>query len=167
VAGLVEDKNTSIRRLRQLFFGKRTEKTKTLVENGAAKSAPPPEAIPSTPRRDAGLSEGGPDQGQAEQTERARPVAKGHGRNGADAYRGAERSDVPHPSLKAGAGCPTCGEGIVYAKAPGVLVRISGQPPLTAKIYELQSVATCAARCSRPSRRPRRASASTMPRPAA
>ena len=140
VAGLVEDKNTSLRRLRQLFFGKRTEKTKAIVENGALKSATPPEATPTTPCRDAGLSEGGPDQGQAEEVERSRPVAKGHGRNGADAYRGAERSDVPHPSLQAGAACPTCGEGIVYEKAPGVLVRIIGQPPLTARIYELQKL---------------------------
>src|SRR5215831_19831960 len=31
VAGLVEDKNTSIRRLRQLFFGARTEKTAAVV----------------------------------------------------------------------------------------------------------------------------------------
>src|SRR5690242_12656974 len=31
VAGLVEDKNTSIRRLRQLFFGARTEKTDAVV----------------------------------------------------------------------------------------------------------------------------------------
>src|SRR5262249_17457321 len=119
---------------------KRTEKTKSLVENGVLKSATPPEATPTTPRRDAGLSEGGPEQGPAEQAERARPVAKGHGRNGADAYRGAERSDVPHPSLKAGAACPACGEGIVYARAPGVRVGIGGQPPLTAKIYALQKL---------------------------
>src|SRR5271156_1915258 len=31
VTDLVEDKNTSIRRLRQLFFGARTEKTDTVV----------------------------------------------------------------------------------------------------------------------------------------
>src|SRR5262245_43743785 len=31
VADLVEDKNTSIRRLRDLFFGKRTEKTEAVV----------------------------------------------------------------------------------------------------------------------------------------
>jgi hypothetical protein len=133
VAGLVEDKNTSIRRLRQLFFGKRTEKTKTIVENGASESATPP-------RTDAGLSDGEPDRGQAEPADRARPVSKGHGRHGADAYRGAEQSAVPHPSLAAGGFCPGCGEGIVYEKAPGVLVRIIGQPPLTARIYELQKL---------------------------
>ena len=139
VAGLVEDKDTSIRRLRQLFFGKRTEKTKAIVENGAEDSAASPEATPSTttPRSDAGWADGQEDHGQAD---RSRSGAKGHGRHGADAYRGAERSDVRHPSLKAGCACPTCGEGIVYQKAPGVLVRIIGQPPLTAKIYELQKL---------------------------
>jgi hypothetical protein len=133
VAGLVEDKNTSIRRLRQLFFGKRTEKTKAIVENGVEEPATPP-------RNDAGLSDGEPDQGQAEQANRARPVAKGHGRHGVDAYRGAERSAVPHSSLAAGGFCPSCGEGIVYEKAPGVVVRIIGQPPLTARIYALQKL---------------------------
>src|SRR5271156_1941275 len=46
VAGLVEDKNTSIRRLRQLFFGKRTEKTKNVVRSGDGSAATPPEAAP-------------------------------------------------------------------------------------------------------------------------
>jgi hypothetical protein len=68
------------------------------------------------------------------------PVAQGHGRHGADAYRGAERIAVPHSSLKAGDACPACGAGIVYAKAPGVLVRITGQPPLSATIYQLQKL---------------------------
>src|SRR5262245_47375254 len=35
VSDLVEDKNTTIRRLRELFFGKRTEKTKAVVERHA------------------------------------------------------------------------------------------------------------------------------------
>ena len=67
-------------------------------------------------------------------------AAKGHGRNGAEAYRGAVRVDVPHPSLRAGDACPACGQGTVYDKAPGVLVRITGQPPLAAKIYQLQKL---------------------------
>src|SRR5204863_8127874 len=65
-------------------------------------------------------------------------TSKGHGRNGAEAYRGAERIDVAHPSLRAGDACPACGEGAVYEKAPGVLVRITGQPPLAATVYQLQ-----------------------------
>src|SRR5207245_26937 len=42
VAGLVEDKNTSIRHLRQLFFGKRTEKTAAVVGNKTGKPDPTP-----------------------------------------------------------------------------------------------------------------------------
>jgi transposase len=42
--------------------------------------------------------------------------------------------------LTAGDACPACGQGTVYEKAPGVLVRISGQPPLAATIYQLQKL---------------------------
>ena len=47
---------------------------------------------------------------------------------------------MPHPSLSAGDACPACGQGTVYEKAPGVLVRITGQPPLAATIYQLQKL---------------------------
>ena len=70
----------------------------------------------------------------------AAAASKGHGRNGAEAYRGAARIDVPHPSLTAGDACPACGQGTVYEKAPGVLVRITGQPPLAATVYQLQKL---------------------------
>jgi transposase len=67
-------------------------------------------------------------------------ASKGHGRNGAEAYRCAERVDVAHPSLRAGDACPACGQGTVYEKAPGVLVRVTGQPPLAAKVYHVQKL---------------------------
>jgi transposase len=134
VADLVEDKNTSIRRLRNLFFGARTEKTEAVVGRSAEK----PEAIPqSGAAADIEVTAGGPNPGESNEAELASP---GHGRNGADAYRGAERIDVPHPSLSAGDPCPACVEGIVYEKAAGVVVRITGQPPLAAKIYQLQKL---------------------------
>src|SRR3954447_5050021 len=46
VTELVEDKNTSIRRLRQLLIGSRTEKTEAVV--GPKNEAPPPAAPPDT-----------------------------------------------------------------------------------------------------------------------
>ena len=48
VTDLVEDKNTSIRRLRQLFFGARTEKTDAVVGRGSA-SARNPRSVASRP----------------------------------------------------------------------------------------------------------------------
>jgi transposase len=136
VADLVEDKNTSIRRLRQLFFGARTEKTDAVIGRNADKSAATP------PGDTAATREPNDDRTNADEAPEAdsAPACPGHGRNGADAYRGAERIAVPHPSLAAGDTCPACGDGTVYAKAPGVLVRVTGQPPLSARTYELQKL---------------------------
>jgi transposase len=118
---LLEDKRTTLDRLRKLIFGSRTEKTR--------------EVIPQTP---APL----PVPGGAEPVDQARePVTRrpGHGRNGADDYCGAEKIQVPHGSLHSGDPCPDCRKGKVYEWAsPGVLVRLVGQAPVQAKVYELQ-----------------------------
>ncbi len=135
VADLVQDKDTSIRRLRQLMFGSRTEKTKAIMRRAA----------------DSGGGESGHG-GVADQAEAKPPEVisddetssqgdrKGHGRNGADAYRGADRVEVAHENLKAGDPCPECKQGTVYAKSPGVVVRITGQAPLHATRYELEKL---------------------------
>ena len=79
VSELVDDKNTSIRRLRQLFFGARTEKTDAMVgrtansQHGAASSEPSAEDSDDDESDESG----------------ATPQKKGHGRHRADAYRGA------------------------------------------------------------------------------
>jgi transposase len=63
----------------------------------------------------------------------------GHGRNGANAFRGAEKVKISHPNLQSGNRCPDCGRGNVYEqKEPKVLVRIVGQAPLAATVYELE-----------------------------
>jgi transposase len=139
---LVDDKNTSIRRLRELLFGGRTEKTATVVGSPAETPATtPPQGLPSASATGTadpnGANPASPDPAAAAEQ---RPAAPGHGRLGAAAYRGAERIAVPHATLQAGDACPACGEGTVYDKAPGVLVRITGQPPLTARIYQLQKL---------------------------
>jgi transposase len=132
VSDLVEDKNTSIRRLRELFFGSRTEKTDAVTGRKTRK----PEADPRG-QTGADAGEGGTDESTGSE---ATSPSKGHGRNGSGAYRGGSWIDVAHPSLTAGDACPACDLGNVYDKAPGVLVRISGQPPLAAKIYQLQKL---------------------------
>jgi transposase len=131
LADLVGDKDTSIRRLRQLFFGARTETTEAVV---GPRAVPPEAAVPREAEADPAEGEGSGDESAAA------AASKGHGRNGAEAYRGAVRLDVAHPSLTAGDACPACAEGTVYDKAPGVLVRITGQPPLAATIYQLQKL---------------------------
>lgn len=63
----------------------------------------------------------------------------GHGRNGASAFKGAENIAVPHAQLKSGDRCPDCEQGKVYVqKEPKPLVRVIGQAPLTATVYNLE-----------------------------
>ena len=133
VAELVEDQNASMRRLRQLFFGERSEKTEAIV--GRNTEALQDAAIAEEIETD---RETRIETAAADEAPPAR--SRGHGRNGADAYGGAERIQVPHPSLTAGDACPACGAGTVYEKAPGVLVRITGGPPLAATVYQLQKL---------------------------
>lgn len=67
--------------------------------------------------------------------------ASGHGRNGAAAYTGATRIEVPHSSLQPGDPCPSCEEGTVYdTKRPRVLVRLMGRAPVEATIFSLQKL---------------------------
>jgi transposase len=79
---------------------------------------------------------------EAEAPVSGEPEAKkpnGHGRAPASSYGGAIRVAIAHPELKHGDQCPECPSGKVYAqKEPKPLVRIVGQAPLAATVYELQ-----------------------------
>jgi len=63
----------------------------------------------------------------------------GHGRHGAAAFTGARKVTIRHAQLQSGARCPACEIGKVYhQKKPKPLVRIVGQAPLAATVYELE-----------------------------
>ena len=118
----LERKRVSVARLQQILFGATTEKTRAVLERVLARADAAPEGstpdatAPTVPRR-------------------------GHGRNGAAAYAGAERVRVAHPTLTPKAPCPECEGGKVYRlKEPRVLVRVRGQAPLTATLYELETL---------------------------
>ena len=137
ITELVDDKNTTIARLRKLLFGSRTEKTKTVVGSKDSSTSLPGESSASPP------AAGEAESKMASNTAEAAPAAagKGHGRNGAHAYAGAEKIVVSHESLQPGDPCPKCGKGTVYQTGrPGVLVRLVGQSPIRARVYELQKL---------------------------
>jgi transposase len=128
---LVGTKNASIARLRKLLFGATTEKTAAVI--GDTPDAASSLAATADP---ASSPSGEPAQAAAPPR---RPA--GHGRNGAEAYTAAETIAVPHGSLQPGDPCPECGRGTVYdLRRPGVLVRITGQAPVAAKVYRLQKL---------------------------
>ena len=137
---LVGDKNTTIARLRKMLFGASTEKIAAVIGGGADSN--------TSLAQDADAPLAASAEGNAEtvsaltaDTENALETPPpGHGRNGADAYTGAEKIAVPHASLQPGDPCPKCDKGTVYDSRPGVLVRLVGQSPIQAKIYELQKL---------------------------
>jgi transposase len=66
-------------------------------------------------------------------------TSKGHGRNSAAAYTGAPKVIVNHSSLAGGDACPECDRGTIYTqRRPKTLVRIVGQAPVTATVFEME-----------------------------
>ena len=144
----VGDKNATIARLRKLLFGAKTEKTASVVGGktesqrlaSRGEDAPPESPGQSDAATDTASAEARPGDA-AENESAATGEGKGHGRNGADDYTGAEKIDVPHPSLVSGDACPQCEEGTVYdTRRPGVVVRLVGRAPVGANVYYLQKL---------------------------
>jgi transposase len=78
-----------------------------------------------------------PAAGDTPEPEKQAPA--GHGRNGAAAFTGANRVAVAHATLHSGDLCPECREGRIYRqKEPATLIRIVGQPPLEATVFEME-----------------------------
>ncbi len=127
---LLQVGRTTANRLRKMLFGSGSEKTSNVLDTAGD------DAEARGGQEDAAAKQ---DSEKAQESET--PKRKGHGRNGANAYAGAEKIEVPHESLKPGESCPDCENGTVYeVTKPGVLVRIVGQAPVQATVYELQKL---------------------------
>ncbi len=115
LSSAIDEKNMSIRRLRRLLFGAKTEKTeKVLKKNSGGKKS-------------TGATK--------------KNKVKGHGRNGADAYTGAKRVVIKHKTLKPGDRCTLCPKGKVYPmKDPKKVVWVVGQAPMQATVIELEKL---------------------------
>jgi transposase len=117
----LEKKRTSIRRLRHVLFGPGSEKRQRVLKGKPQDN------------QKSGNAKGKAHRGKG---------SKGHGRNGANAYTGADRIALKHDALNAGDACPETGcTGKLYrTKEPGTMVRIKGLPPLPATVYELEKL---------------------------
>jgi transposase len=146
----VGDKDTTIRRLRQMLFGTKTEKTSAVIggvtsaTGGAA--SPEAEAVPDSTAASATAASTKADaevpaEARTESDSQTSGEDSGHGRNGADAFTSAEKIEVRHDSLQPGDPCPKCEVGTLYdTSRPGVLVRLVGQAPVKATVYYLQKL---------------------------
>ncbi len=117
MARMLADQDATLRQLRQMLLKPATtEKTRAVLER-------------------AGIPTGG---GKAVQPSAGKQPRKGHGRKPARAFVAAEKVTVPHPLLQPGDRCPECAKGKVYPlKEPALRVRIIGQAPVQATVYEL------------------------------
>lgn len=105
----------NLSKLQHLLFGRKTETTERVcpgVERVVESALPPP---PKT-------------------------APKGHGRCAARHYTGARWIQVSHPSLQQGQRCPHCQKGSLRQRARGVVLRISGSPPISATGWNLEKL---------------------------
>lgn len=124
LSSAVQEKTMSVKRLLRMLFGASTETSKNVLNtddgDGEQTASSSHRGDPSSPEK---------------------PKAKGHGRNGAADYPGAERVAVPHESLKRGDPCPECPKGKVYPlKVPAMVLCIVGTAPVQATVYELEKL---------------------------
>lgn len=115
----LESKSLSIKKLLRLFFGSKTEKS-------------------NDKPNDKDDSKGGTGGGKPE-PKPPKPKPEGHGKNGQAEYS-ATKVPVPHPTLKPKDKCPSCLRGRLYQFGFAAVLRIFGQAPLPAKVYELEQL---------------------------
>jgi hypothetical protein len=138
VVALLQDQKATLIRLREMIFGRKSEKRKkekgqdspTRPEGGEASSGEASEGA---------VGEKNEIAGSAAQAKRRR-----HGRNPATAYEGARKVYCRHPELSSGSACPDgrC-QGKVYPVIrPHGLIQFTGSPAISATHY-IQQVLRC------------------------
>ncbi len=117
---LLQDKNTSLSRLRKMLFGVKTEKTLAVVGSTTDAQTPSspeadtvtdsaPQCPDSSQEANSEVTAQANHEVQVENDSKSPP--QGHGRNGADEYIGAEKITVPHASPPTGRPLPEVREG--------------------------------------------------------
>ncbi len=134
---VVEQKNTSISRLKRMLFGPGADQRPA---RSIASAAPPSKDEPqASDEASAALTpDAPPREGHAPRC--------GHGRLGAAAYTGARRVVCADPDLAPGDACPArqCRGHLYDTREPSLFIRLEGRPLITATRYE-QQVLRCSA----------------------
>jgi transposase len=124
----VQEARFSLKRLRAMLFGEKSKKHQ----------APPSDPSSAPQDSSGGASAADGPQSRGDHAPAATEGRPGHGRRGAQAYRGAQRVECRHETLSAGERCPVCGRGRLYRVAPGVEMRLDGHALLSAVRYVLE-----------------------------
>jgi len=120
LSSAVQEKGTSIKRLLRMVFGVKTEKSTDILKDNEKQQHRA---------------------GSPADVKKRKKKPKGHGRNGAEDYPGAQRVKIAHKQLKPGDACLACPKGKVYAlKIPGKVLWVVGSAPVKATVYELEKL---------------------------
>jgi transposase len=140
---IIQRGSMTIKRLQKIIFGENSEKAKDVLP-------PEGEGNNDNENKDDGDTENKDDDGienkekeelgydsDGDSTNKKKPRG-GNGRNGVDAYTGAEKKSHKCEHLQSGDLCPKCQRGKVYNVKPEVLIRVTGSAPVTATRHELE-----------------------------
>jgi transposase len=135
---VVEQKNTSISRLKRLLFGPGSDQRPA---RSSASATPPSKDEPQA--ADEASAALAPEDAPPREDHGPR---RGHGRRGAAAYTGARRVVCVDPDLAPGDACPLrqCGGHLYDTREPSLFIRVEGRPLITATRFE-QQVLRCSA----------------------
>jgi len=138
----LQETKISLKRLKMALFGQGRKTGKKGRDSDDEPASSEGGAI--APKAKAN-SRGGGDGSGAKGDENKPPgsARRGHGRQGSQAYTGAQVVGCRHDQLSEGERCPACGRGRLYGLPSGVEIRIDGQALLSAVRYELEKL-----RCS-------------------
>jgi hypothetical protein len=140
LVNLLSYQKTTVQKLKDLLFGKRTEKDQKPKD----KDDEPPSPGPGDPGPLKTLSPVALAKGEDKSSPLTGPTDNkkkplGHGRRGHSFWTKALKFFHPHSKLKAGDSCPKCPKGILHAYAnPGTWVRFVGQAPLATEVHQLE-----------------------------
>lgn len=127
----LQETKLSIKRLKQLLFGKGSGRSGAKADSDAESGG----------GRSRGLASSS--SSSASEPDKQGQQRRGHGRQSASDYTGAERRYCRHGELAAGQRCPLCGHGTLYGLPSGVELRLDGNALISAVRYELEKL-----RCS-------------------
>ena len=140
LVGQLQEKKITLLRLKEMVFGKKSEKMKRGEgEKGEPKDGPGSEV------QEGGKGEGSqtPKSEKLEEAEGTPPRRRppGHGRHPVSDYPGARKVHCRHQQLVSGSSClkPDCG-GKVYWERPHQFIQFVGQPAIQATRYEQEAL---------------------------
>lgn len=135
---LVQERGTTIVRLRRLFGLPSSEKTADVLDK-IGQGEPLTDTKADAERSRLPEGETAPEEAEVAGAQAQKPKRKGHGRQPCSAYPEACSIEVLHESLRPGDRCPACSRGKLYELSePARVLRIVGQPPLLGVCWNCQ-----------------------------